>query len=261
MTAAPALAPDREEPHLLLDIDGFEGPLDLLLSLARTQKVDLRRIPILQLADQYLAFIADARRLELDVAADYLVMAAWLAYLKSRLLLPQPEAVPGPSANEMAERLAFRLQRLEAMRDATARLFARDRLGRDVFARGCPEGVEVTTATTYTNTLYDLLKAYAQQRTKALPARMELTRAPVYAIEEARHRLERMLGMLIDWARLEALLPPDYQGAGRRRTGLASTLLASLEMAKDGLLDLQQEAPFAPVFLRARQHTADASGS
>lgn len=251
-----AIPPAQSEAALMLDIEGFEGPLDLLLTLARAQKVDLRRISILELADQYLAFIAEARKLELEVAADYLVMASWLAYLKSRLLLPAPPSEPGPSGEELAQRLAFQLQRLEAMRESAARLFARDRLGRDVFARGAPEGVRVVKTPQYSDTLYDLLKAYAEQRTKKLGhVRLHIAKAPVFAIEDARKRLERMLGIIIDWNRLDALLPEGFLAGKGRRSALASTLSATLEMARDGHIELRQADVFGPIYLRRKPAT------
>jgi segregation and condensation protein A len=236
---------------LIVDVDGFEGPLDLLLTLARSQKVDLRRISIVTLVDQYLEFVAKMVRVELDLAADYLVMASWLAYLKSRLLLPKHEnAADEPSGDEMAARLAFRLQRLQAMREAGARLMARDRLGRDVFFRGEPEGVTVIRRPIYGDTIYDLLKAYAEQRTRKLGVHLQVKRAPVFAIDEARKRLERMIGLAFEWSRLDAFLP-DLPGLHElKRSALASTFLASLEMAKDGQLELRQANAFAPIFLR-----------
>ncbi|NWH08839.1 MAG: segregation/condensation protein A [Alphaproteobacteria bacterium] len=244
--------PPEAEAALILDIDGFEGPLDLLLNLARVQKVDLRRISILALADQYLTFITSARQLELDLAADYLVMASWLAYLKSKLLLPEPEAAPGPSGEELAQRLAFRLQRLEAMREAATRLFARDRLGRDVFARGAPEPVEIVKTANYSDNIYDLLKAYTAQRVKAIPVRLKVVRVPVLAIEDARKRLERMLGIIVDWSSLDQLIPEEFALGSHRRSGLASTFLAMLEMAKDGKIELQQAEPLGPLYVRRR---------
>ncbi|MBI1239436.1 MAG: segregation/condensation protein A [Alphaproteobacteria bacterium] len=246
------------EGALVLDLDGFEGPLDLLLTLARAQKVDLRKLSILALADQYLAFIADARRLELELAADYLVMAAWLAYLKSRLLLPEPPAEPGPSGEELAQRLAFQLQRLEAIRDVTGRLFARDRLDRDVFARGAPEGIRLVRTPEYSDTLYDLLRAYADHRKRGLkPTTLHIQRLPVLAIEEARSRLEGMLGVLIDWRTLDQFLPDSFRIGRSRRSGLASTFSATLEMVRDGQLDVQQGEAFGPIYVRRRPQSEE----
>ena len=195
-----------KEDALILELDGFEGPLDLLLELARTQKVDIAKISILQLANQYLVFVDQVRARNLELAADYLVMAAWLAYLKSRLVLPQPAVAPGPNAEEMAAQLRWRLARLEAMRTSGEKLMARERLGRDVFARGAPEPVVVIKTRKQTDTLYDLLTAYSHQRLKAAGHRvLTLARAPVLLIEEARERWERMLGRIPDWSGLSRL--------------------------------------------------------
>ncbi len=248
---AAAIAP---EDALVVAVDGFEGPLDLLLALARNQKVDIAKISILKLADQYLEFIERAKRFNLELAADYLVMAAWLAYLKSRLILPQPETEEGePTADEMAARLRWRLQRLEAMREAAARLMARDRLGREVFARGAPEPVNVVKLRTYKDSLYDLLTAYATQRVKKLSGKSyALKHAPVLLIEEARDRLERMLGRIADWSALDSLLPLDWRGGLRRRSAVASTLLACLELARDGRIEIRQLKPFDEIYVKDR---------
>lgn len=247
------LTPSGEEA-LVVTVDGFEGPLDLLLALARTQKVDIAKISVLKLAEQYLEFIEEAKRINLELAADYLVMAAWLAYLKSRLVLPQEKGPDGePTADEMAARLRWRLQRLDAMRAAAVRLMGRDRLDRDVFGRGDPEPVNVVKLRTYKDTLYDLLTAYATDRARRLGGKAyQPMIAPVLQIEEARERLERMLGRIADWSGLSRLLPPDWQGGGRRRSALASTLLACLELARDGKVELSQGAPFAEIFVRDR---------
>lgn len=237
---------------LLVDVEGFEGPLDLLLALARTQKVDLKKISIGALADQYLGFIAEARKLRLELAADYLVMAAWLAYLKSRLLLPEPEDDGEPTGEELAARLAFELQRLEAIRGVAARLMARDRLGRDVFARGMPEGIYIDRTTRYEVSLYDLLKVYGISRVRHSVPRLEIRPAPVYRVEEARRRLEAMLGTIKDWNSLDALLPPELRDQGLGRSALASTLMASLELVREGMVDIRQLAPYGPVYVRQR---------
>jgi segregation and condensation protein A len=253
MTAHSAEAfPSSSEDELIVDVDGFEGPLDVLLTLARQQKVDLTKISILALAEQYLVFINAAKKMHLDLAADYLVMAAWLAYLKSRLLLPDPPGGDEPSAEEMAERLTLQLQRLEAIRDAAARLMVRDRLGRDVFARGMPEGIQRIATRTQSDTLYDLLKAYSEFRNRKTPQRFALNKAPVFAIEEARHRLERMLGLLVDWNRLDALAPVLFSDPATRRSAIASMLSASLEMVRDGQMEINQTGSFTPVFVRRR---------
>jgi segregation and condensation protein A len=242
------------EDALVVTVDGFEGPLDLLLTLARNQKVDIAKISVLQLADQYLEFIERARRFNLELAADYLVMAAWLAYLKSRLLLPQPASADGePTADEMAARLRWRLLRLDAMREAAARLMARDRLGREVFARGLPEPVKVVKLRTHTDSLYDLLTAYATQRLKRSGAKSyKPVHMPVLLIEEARERIERMLGRIGNWSGLSNMLPIDWQGGLRRRSALASTLLACLELTRDGRLEMRQLKPFDEVYVKDR---------
>jgi segregation and condensation protein A len=239
---------------LVVTVDGFEGPLDLLLTLARNQKVDIAKISVLKLADQYLEFIEEAKRVNLELAADYLVMAAWLAYLKSRLVLPQEKGQEGePSADEMATRLRWRLQRLDAMRAASTRLMGRERLGRDVFGRGDPEPINVIKLRTYKDTLYDLLTAYATDRARRLGGKAyQPQMAPVLHIEEARERLERMLGRIPDWSALGRLLPPDWQGGRRRRSALASTLLACLELARDGKVEISQGAPFEEIYVRDR---------
>lgn len=250
--AEPSIEP-RPDEALIIDVDGYEGPLDVLLALARAQKVDLRKISILALAEQYLLFIAAARVKQLDLAADYLVMASWLAYLKSKLLLPEPETEGEPSAEELAERLTLQLQRLEAIRLAAARLMSRERLGSDVFLRGAPEGVRVIKTPRYSDTLLDLLKAYSTQRVKKIVhSNYELAKLPIFAIEEARHRLERMLGVILDWSTIDTMMPGEFSTGRARRSGLASTLSASLEMARDGLVELRQMAPFAPLYLRRR---------
>jgi len=239
---------------LVVTVDGFEGPLDLLLTLARNQKVDIAKISVLKLAEQYLEFIEEAKRINLELAADYLVMAAWLAYLKSRLVLPQEKGSDGePSADEMATRLRWRLQRLDAMRAASTRLMGRERLGRDVFGRGDPEPVNVVKLRTYKDTLYDLLTAYATDRARRLGGKAyQPQMAPVLHIEDARERLERMLGRIPDWSALGRLLPPDWQGGARRRSALASTLLACLELARDGKVEINQGAPFDEIYVRDR---------
>lgn len=247
---------------LIVDVEGYEGPLDVLLALARVQKVDLRRIPILALAEQYLAFIEAARIRQLDLAADYLVMASWLAYLKSRLLLPQDDKPGEPSAEELAERLTLRLQRLEAIRIAAARLVARDKLGSEVFWRGAPEGIRVIRSPRFADTLVDLLKAYATQRVRKIAhAHYEVQKLRVLAIEDARKRLERMIGTVVDWSVIDHLLPSDFSAGRARRSGLASTLSATLEMARDGHVELRQMAPFAPVYVRRKAHVDDTGSS
>lgn len=239
------------EEALLVACGGYEGPLDLLLTLARGQKVDLRRISILALAQQYLDFVAQARALRLELAADYLVMAAWLAYLKSRLLLPQPDAAEGPSAADLAARLAFQLERLEAIRRAAARLMALDQLGRDVFARGEAQGQGVVAARP-TATLADLLAAYGRIRTRAEYRPLQVDRAQIYSMDQALARLAPLVGCTLDWADLAAFLPEDWRTGARRRSALAATFVACLELARRGAIELAQDGSFAPLRLRAR---------
>jgi segregation and condensation protein A len=251
-----ALAERAEgEPSLRVDVDGFEGPLDLLLELARRQKVDLHRISILALAEQYLVFIEEARRLRLELAADYLVMAAWLAYLKSRLLLPEPPKGEEPSASELATALALRLRRLEAIREAAKKLGERDRLGRDVFARGAPEPVEIRAEHHWEATLYDLLSAYARQRQKQFNSRVTLHKRHVWSLVEAREALERLIGHLDDWVALDSYLMRYMVEPSMRPTVLASALSATLEMVREGQLTLRQDEPFAPLWVRPASET------
>jgi segregation and condensation protein A len=238
---------------LVVDVEGFEGPLDLLLALARTQKVDIARISVLALAQQYLDFIAEARRLRLEIAADYLVMAAWLAFLKSKLLLPAEQDAEGePTGEELAQLLAFRLKRLGAMRDAAAQLMTRKRLGRDVFARGMPEPLRVTRKSTYQADLYDLLKAYAQQRQRTAVKSWQVRPRTVWSLKEARDELERLIGMSCDWAPLDRLLAEFLGAPELRRTALASSFTATLEMTREGALEIRQAKPFTTLLVRRR---------
>jgi segregation and condensation protein A len=235
--------------RLTLDIDGWEGPLDLLLTLARTQKVDLREISILALVEQYLAFIHDAKKLKLEIAADYLVMAACLAYLKSCLLLPK-DAEADPSPEELALRLQLRLQRLSAMREAGARLLGRDRLGRDVFVRGAPEGLRIVRKAAWQADLYDLIHAYGSVRGRTEPAVHIVGRRPVMTLDEALMRVERLLGITLEWSELHSFLPETQDGE-YRKSALASSFVAALELARQGKVELGQEAAFAPLYIRA----------
>jgi segregation and condensation protein A len=248
----------ESEPALLVDVDGFEGPLDLLLELARRQKVDLHRISILALAEQYLTFVEEARRLRLELAADYLVMAAWLAYLKSRLLLPEPPKGEEPSADDLAAALALRLQRLEVIRAAARQLGERSRLGRDIFARGAPEPVQVRKDPRYDATLYDLLSAYARQRQKQLNARVTLYKRQVWSLVEAREALERLVGECRDWVSLDGYLVRYMVEPAMRPTVLASALSATLEMVRGGELALRQDEAFAPLWVRPTERPAPA---
>jgi segregation and condensation protein A len=236
---------------LVVDVDGFEGPLDLLLTLARSQKVDLRRVSILRLAEQYLVFVEAAKRLRIELAADYLVMAAWLAYLKSRLLLPPDPAEKGPSGDEMAAHLAFQLQRLEAMREAAARLMARDQLGRDVFVRGEPQAVTRALKIVHTASLVDLMRAYARIKTRDDFTPLHLSRGPVYTMEVALERMRGLLGTAIDWTRLSAWLPADWAvEPAKRRSATAASFAAALELVRSGQLELRQDGAFQPIWLR-----------
>jgi segregation and condensation protein A len=238
---------------LVVDVDGFEGPLDLLVTLARAQKVDLRRISVLALAEQYLAFVERARALRLELAADYLVMAAWLAYLKSRLLLPPDPEEEGPSGEDLAAHLAFQLARLEAMRDVGARLMGRDRLGRDRFVRGIPEDVTAQRRVRWTATLLDLMQAYARIRTKDEFRPFAFDRTGILTMEQALERLRGMIGFAGDWADLMSFLPDGWgTDPARRRSAAAATFAASLELVKAGQIELRQEGAFAPLRLRRR---------
>ena len=238
---------------LIVDVDGFEGPLDLLLTLSRTQKVDLMRISILELAQQYLDFVERAKALRIELAADYLVMAAWLAFLKSRLLLPPDPADEGPSGEEMAAHLAFQLERLQAMRVCAARLMARDQKGRDFFVRGIPENVETMRTVNYTANLLDLMQAYSRIRTRDEFRPFVMDRNDIFTMEEALERMRGLIGFAVDWVDISSYLP-DGWGASpmRRRAATASTFAASLELAKAGKVELRQSETFAPLELRRK---------
>lgn len=242
-----------EEERLIVDIDGFEGPLDVLLTLSRTQKVDLKQISILELVKQYLEFVQQARELRLELAADYLVMAAWLAYLKSRLLLPEEENEDELSAEELAARLTYQLQRLGAIRDRAAELMSRNQMGRDMFARGAPEPVIVTRHHTYELSLYDLLKAYSEQKTRGAAADIRIHKRAVYTLDKAIERLSEMLGLAIDWTDLEQFMPSDIDDPQIIRSAKASMFTASLELAKNGKADIIQKQLFGPLFIRGRK--------
>lgn len=243
--------PQREPEQLTLDIDGWEGPLDLLLSLARGQKVDLRQISILELAEQYLSYVDNARSLKLELAADYLVMAAWLAFLKSALLLPKDEQVD-PSPEELALRLQLRLERLSAMREAGARLMARDRVGRDTFARGRPEGLRVIAERQWDCDYFTLINAYGQLRARTEPALHIVKRRAVVTLDEAIDRLSRMIGQAVEWTRIERFLAKS-DDPELRKSSLASGFVAALELARQGRVELSQERNFAPLMLKARR--------
>jgi segregation and condensation protein A len=239
------------EPALVLDLDGYEGPIDLLLALAREQKVDLARISILALADQYLAFIAAQRQLQLEIAADYLVMAAWLAYLKSRLLLPEPPDDETPSAAELAEALSHRLRLLEAMQRAGAALMARPLLGRDVFARGAPEGFDTIDRSVFELSLYDLLKAYGDSHRRLHGQVLTIAPSTYQSLADALERLAQFVGQVPEWRELITFLPAEWLDGGSRRSALAATFAATLELARSGRLELRQDRVFGPIYLRS----------
>jgi segregation and condensation protein A len=253
----PPLLARMGDERLNLSFDSWEGPLDLLLMLARNQKVDLREISILALVEQYLAYIERARVIRLEVAADYLVMAAWLAFLKSGLLLPRVEQ-PDPSPEELALRLHLRLQRLNAMREAGARLMARDLLHRDIFVRAAPEGLHRPLSPVWTTSLYDLMTAYGQVRARTRPVVHVVARRPVMTLDEAIERVGRLLGTALDWSSLESFLPEEADPQ-LRRSAKASSFVAALELARQRRLDLKQASPFAPLYLRAVGETAEAA--
>ena len=244
-----------DEPALVVDVAGFEGPLDLLLHLARNQKVDLARISIVALVDQYLKFIEQVRAMRLEIAADYLVMAAWLAFLKSKLLIPKQQEEEGESGEEMAAVLQFRLKRLEAMRDAAARLVNRNRLGRDVCARGMPEMGIIEKRNEYSATLYDLLTAYAAQRQRQAVTNVRIAKRDVWALKEARDILTRLIGSLKDWTALDSFLIDYLTTPQDRPTAIASSFAASLELVREGTIEVRQHAAFAPLYLRSRPKT------
>src|SRR5215469_8721670 len=257
-TGRPA-EPGAGEPALVVDVEGFEGPLDLLLTLARQQKVDLAKISILALADQYLQFIEEARKIRLELAADYLVMAAWLAFLKSRLLLPEPPTAEGPSAEEMATALANRLRRLEAIREASNRLMNRPQLQRDIFPRGFPETIAEIRHQKYTATLFDLLTAYAAQRQQRVLASVHLAKRTVWSLADARASLERLIGMAEteDWGCLDDYLLSYVAEPSQRATVFASSFAAALELVREGEMELNQKQAFAPLYFRKRAHQAE----
>ncbi|HEV2623905.1 MAG TPA: ScpA family protein [Xanthobacteraceae bacterium] len=253
--------PERasDEPSLVVDVEGFEGPLDLLLTLARQQKVDLAKISILALADQYLAFIEEARKMRLELAADYLVMAAWLAYLKSRLLLPEQHPSEGISAEDMANALARRLRRLEAIRQFAEQLLNRPQLDRDVFQRGQPEPIAEIKHPQWSATLYDLLSAYAARRQIRSRSVVRVAKRTVWSLAEAREALERLIGQTMDWSPLDQYLVAYMTDPSTVTTVLASSFAAALEMIREGRLEAHQQCAFSPLYLRRKQHAAGGS--
>lgn len=239
---------------LIVDVDGFEGPLDLLLTLSRTQKVDLRKISILQLSRQYLAFVEKAKQLRLELAADYLVMAAWLAFLKSRLLLPPDPEEEGPSGEELAAHLAFQLERLQAMRDCAAKLMGRDQLGRNFFKRGIPEDITKTRIVTYSANLLDLMQGYARLRTKDEFRPFILDRDSIWTMEQALDRMRGLIGYAGSWTDIISYLPDGWEkDPKKRRSATAATFAASLELAKEGKVEIRQSGIFEPIHLRSKE--------
>lgn len=248
-----AVTARREAEALIIDVDGYEGPLDLLLTLSRTQKVDLRKISILALTEQYLVFIDKARQLRIELAADYLVMAAWLAFLKSKLLLPPEPGEEGPSGEDLAAHLAFQLERLAAMRDCAARLMARDRLGRDRFLRGQPQAMTTAKKVTYSAGLLDLMQAYARIRTKDEFRPYVMDREAVLTMEEALDRLRGLVGYMGDWADLMSYLPEGWtMDPAKRRSAAAANFAAVLELAKAGRVEIRQTDTFSPIQMRRK---------
>lgn len=256
------IKPERAtgESAFMIDVAGFEGPLDLLLHLARTQKVDLSRISVLALAEQYLVFVERARQVRIELAADYLVMAAWLAFLKSKLLIPQQSKDEGPSGEEMAATLAFRLKRLEAMRDAAERLVNRHHLGRDVFARGAPEHIPHKSRSSFEASLYDLLSAYANLRQRQAVTQVTIEKRQVWSLVDARELLTSMLGDIAEWTELDGYLLQYVADPTMRATAMASAFAASLELVREGSLEIRQDGAFQPIFMRkgsGRERTDD----
>ncbi len=245
------------DPQLVVDVDGFEGPLDLLLGLARTQKVDLAKISILALVEQYLEFVAEARRMRLELAADYLVMAAWLAYLKSRLLLPEQKDEDEPTGEELAAALAFRLRRLEAMREVSEKLLVRNRVGRDVFHRGEPETMSVQHKSIWDASIYDLLSAYATQRQRHSVTSVRVLKRTVWSLQEARELLTKLVGRVSEWAPLNSYLRDYLYDNKDWATVVASSFSASLEMVREGKVEIRQGEPFSPVYIRAIEQEPD----
>ena len=244
---------ENSSENLVINVDGFEGPLDMLLTLSRTQKVDLLKISISQLASQYLDFVAKAKELRIELAADYLVMAAWLAFLKSRLLLPTDPSDDGPTGEELSAILAFRLERLQAMRNAGSKLMARNQLGKEFFSRGIPENLEKKRMINYTLSLLDLMQGYARIRTRDDFRPFSADRENVFTIETALGRMQKMLGFSEEWSDLMSFLPEEWQNEPKRvRAATAATFAATLELVKAGSVELRQSETFAKIELRKR---------
>ncbi len=249
--------PPLNEDELIVDVGGFEGPLDLLLELARQHKVDLAQVSILALVNQYLAFIERWQKMRLDVAGDYLVMAAWLAYLKSRLLIPTPPSTDEAAPQDMAARLAFRLQRLQAMRDAGAKIMERAQLGRDIYSRGAPQALVVDVQREHADNLIDLLKAYADRRQrKVVRQTYTVKRQPTWSIKEAREALERLVGSMDEWGTFDMWLERYLSTKENRRSVRASSFTASLELARDGRIEMRQDVAFQPIYMRRKNSVA-----
>jgi len=242
---------DGENALFVVDVDGFEGPIDVLLTLAREQKVDITQISIVQLADQYLAFVAEARKTNLELAADYLVMAAWLAYLKSRLLLPDLGEEDEPSGEEMAAALAFQLRRLQGMQDAGARLMARNCLGQDFFGRGQPEKFTITATSVFEVSLFDLLKSYGDQKRRKSGGTLHIEPWELYSVDDALERLHKLIGNTPNWETLASFLPSGIKEKLTYRSAVATTFTAALEMAREGKLRVRQNGAFQPIFIRS----------
>jgi len=245
--------PHSEQLSLFVNLDGFEGPIDLLLTLAREQKVDLIKISILPLAEQYLAFVNNARELDLEIAADYLVMAAWLAYLKSRLLLPDPEPEQDEEIVDMADALKYQLLRLESMQQASKRLISLPRLGHQRFARGEAETFSTTTEPIWTASLYDLLACYGDIQSSVDNQTLTIAATKLFSVEDAARRLRHLIGNAPDWTVLETFLPPNLRAPMDRRSATASHFVASLELAREGMLKLRQDAHYAPLYLKSKE--------
>ena len=252
---------ERNHDKLFLHLDGFEGPIDLLLTLARDQKVDLTSISILGLAEQYLNFIEQARLMSIELAADYLVMAAWLAYLKSRMLIPVPEDTDEPSGAEMAAALKYQLQRLEAMRKVAEQLFARPLLGRDVFQRGDPEGISINVRSLYNSTLFEILQAYGSAQNRQAPAPLQIEQMELFSMDEALGRLNMFIGEMVDWSVLSSFLPEGLENDLVRRSAVAANFAASLELVRSGKAEIKQDQLFGPIFFRSRRDRDNAANS